>query len=71
MTNHEELGVKLKNCQLKKFESTAKHKTGTTLRMTNKKIQDEELPHESFLTTRQKTKYYLCFNFQSLNPLIY
>ena len=52
MANHEELGVKLKNCQLKKLESTAKHKTGTTLRMTKKNFQDEELPHESFLTTR-------------------
>ena len=30
--------------------------TGTTLRITKKKFQDEELPDELFLKTRQKAK---------------
>ena len=30
--------------------------TGTTLRITKKKFQDEELPNELFLTTRQKAE---------------
>ena len=33
-----------------------KHNGKTTLRITKKNFQDEELPHESLLTTRQKTK---------------
>ena len=40
----------------KKLESAAKIKTGTTLRITKKNFQDEQLPHELFLRTRQKTK---------------
>ena len=56
MTNHEEARVKLTNCQLNKLNSAAKNKTGTTLRITKKNFQDEELSHELFLTTRQKAK---------------
>ena len=41
--------------QLYKLKSTAKNKTGTTLRITKKHFQDEELHRELFLT-RQKTK---------------
>ena len=33
-----------------------KNKTGAILRVTKKYFQDEELPHELFVTTRQKTK---------------
>ena len=56
MENYEEARVKLTNAQLNKLKSTATNKTGTTLRITKKKFQDEELPHERFLSTRQKTK---------------
>ena len=56
MVNYEEARVKLTNTQLSKLKSTAKIKTGTTLRITKKNFQDEELPHELFITTRQKTK---------------
>ena len=44
MANYEEARVKLKN------------KTGTTLRITKKYFQDEELPYELSITARQKTK---------------
>ena len=36
--------------------SAAKNKTGAILRLNKKKFEDEELPHELFLTTRQTTK---------------
>ena len=38
------------------MKSAVNNKTGTTLRITKKNFQDEELPHELFLTARQKTK---------------
>ena len=56
MTKFEEPRVKLTNTQLNKLKSAAKHKAGTTLRITKKNFHDGELPQELFLTTRQKTK---------------
>ena len=56
MANYEKTRVKLTNAKLKKIKSTPKYKTVTTLRTTKKKFQDEQLPHELFLTARQKTK---------------
>ena len=48
--------VKLTNTKLNKLKSAAKNKTGTILRINKKNFEDEELPHELFLTTRQTTK---------------
>ena len=48
--------LNLTNTYLSKLKSSAKNKTATTLRITKKNFQDEELPHELFLTTRQRTK---------------
>ena len=59
MVSYEKAWVKLTYNQLKKLESTAKNKAETTLRITKKNsqyFQYEELPHELYLTTRQKTK---------------
>ena len=56
MANYEKTRVKLINSQLNKLKSTAKNKTGTTLRISNKNLQDEEMPRELFLTTAQITK---------------
>ena len=39
-----------------KLKSTARNKTRATSRITKKNFQDEEVPHELFLTTRKKTK---------------
>ena len=61
MENYEEAEVKLTNSQLKKLKFEANNKTETTLRITMKNFQDEELPHELFLTTRQKTKMWNAF----------
>ena len=56
MTNCQELVVKLTNTQLIKLKSAAKNKTETILRLNKKNFEDEELPHDWFLTTRQITK---------------
>ena len=56
MVNHQEERVKFKNTLLNKLKSAAKNNTGTILRLYKKNFEDEELPHELFLTTRQTTK---------------
>ena len=55
MANYQEARVKLTNTQLNKLKSAAKYKTGTILRLNKKSFEDEELPHELFLT-KQTTK---------------
>ena len=56
MENYQKVRVKLRNRQLNKLKSTAKFKTRAVLRITNRNFKHEELPHELFPTTRQKTK---------------
>ena len=56
MANYQGASVKLTNTQLSKLKSGAKNKSRTTLRLTKKNFEDQELPHELFLTTRQTTK---------------
>ena len=56
MANYQEARVKLINAQLNKLRSAAKNKTGTILRLNKKNFEDEELPHEFFLTIIQTTK---------------
>ena len=46
----------LTNTQLNELKSAAENQTGTILRINKKNFEDEELPHELFLTTRQTTK---------------
>ena len=43
-----------KEVSCKKYN--AKNKTGTALRITQKNLQDEELPHKLLLTRRQKSQ---------------
>ena len=56
MASSGEVTVKLTNNHLENLRSAAKNKTGSTLMITKKNIQDEELPHELFLSTKQRTK---------------
>ena len=56
MMNYEEAKNKLTNTQLNKLKSAAKNNTGTSLKITKKNFQDEELPLELFLPRKQKTK---------------
>ena len=56
MVEYSKVNVKLTDTQLKKLKTAVKNKTGTTLRMSLKMFGENDLPHESLLTTRQKTK---------------
>ena len=56
MANYQEGRFKPTSTQLNKLKSVAKNKAGTILRIDKKKIEDKELSHELFLTTRQTTK---------------
>ena len=56
MANYQEAIVKLTNTQLNKLKSAAKNNTGTTLKITKKNFQNEELPQELILTTGKITK---------------
>ena len=56
------VNVKLSETQLKKLKTAVKNKTGTTLRMSLKMLDRNNLSHELFLTTRQKTKLRNAYN---------
>ena len=56
MVEYSKVNVKLSDAQLKKLKTAVKNKTGTTLRMSLKMLDGNDLPHELLLTTRQKTK---------------
>ena len=59
MVKYSKVNVKLTDRQLK---TAVKNKTGTTLRMSFKMFDKNDLPHELLLTTRQKTKLKNAFN---------
>ena len=56
MVAYNKVNVKLSDTQLKKLKNAVKYKTGTTLRISLKIFNGNNLPHELLLTTRQKTK---------------
>ena len=62
MVEYSKVNVKLSDIQLKKLKAAVKDKTGITLRMSLKMFAENDLPHESLLTTRQKTKLTNAFN---------
>ena len=62
MVEYSKVNVKLSDTQLKKLKTAVKDKTGTTLRMSLKMFDGNDLPHELLLTTRQKTKLRNAFN---------
>ena len=56
IANYQGTRVNLKNKQLNKFKSAAKNKSGTIWIINKKNFEDDKLPHELFLTTRQTNK---------------
>ena len=62
MVEDSKVNVKLSDTQLKKVKTAVKDKTGTTLKMSLKMFNGNDLPHELLLTTRQKTKLRNAFN---------
>ena len=53
---------KINRYTTEKNENCCKNKTGRTLRISLKTFDGNDLPHELFLTTRQKTKLRNAFN---------
>ena len=62
MVEYSKANVKLSDTQLKNLKIAVKNKTRTTLRMSLKMLDGNDLPHELLLTTRQKTKLRNAFN---------
>ena len=62
MVEYSKVNVKLLDAQLKKLKTAVKKKTETTLRMSLKMLDVNDLPHELLLTTGQKTKLRNAFN---------
>ena len=62
MVEYTEANVKLSDSQIKKPKDAVKNNTGTTLRVSLKMFNGNDLPHELLLTTRQKTKVRNAFN---------
>ena len=62
MVEYTGVNVKLTDAQLKNLKTAVKDKIGTTLRMSFKKFDGNDLPHQLLLTTRQKVKLTNAFN---------
>ena len=62
MVEYTKVNVKLSNTQIKKLKDAVKKNTGTTLRISLKMFNVNNLPHKLLLTTRQKTKIINAFN---------
>ena len=67
MIEYIKVNVKLSDTRLKKLKNAVKNKTGTTLRISLKIFNGNNLPHELLSTTRQKTKLRNAFNNMSTN----
>ena len=62
MVEYSKVNVKLLDTQLKKLKDAVKNNTRTTLRMSLKMFNENNLPHQLLLTKRQKTKLRNAFN---------
>ena len=62
MVEYTKVNVKLFSSQLKKLKDAVSNNAETTLRISLKMFNGNNLPHELLLTTRQKTKIRNAFN---------
>ena len=62
MVEYSKVNVKLSDAYLEKLKTAVKKKPGTTLRMSLKMLDENDLAHKLLLTTRQKTKLGNAFN---------
>ena len=62
MVEYSKVNVKLSDRQLKQLKNAAKGETGTTMRVSLKMLDGNDLPRELLLTTRQKAKLKNAFN---------
>ena len=56
MVEYNKVNVKLSDRQLKQLKTAVKNKIRTTLRVSLKMLDGNDLPHELLLTIRQKNK---------------
>ena len=56
MVEYSKINCKLTNVQFNKLKKSVKSNEGATLRLGIKNFNEDELPHELLLTTRQNTK---------------
>ena len=70
MVEYTKVNVKLTDVQLKKLKTAVKDRTGTTLRISLKMFDGNDLPYELLLTTRQKSKLRNTFNNYMIYQLI-
>ena len=69
MVEYSKANVQLTDTQLMKLKTAVKNQTGTTLRMSLKMLDENDLPHELLLATRQKTKLRNAFNNNMLTDI--
>ena len=62
MVEYTKVNVRLSNGQLKKLKDAVSNNTGTTLRISLKMFNGNNLPHELLRTAGQKTKIRNAFN---------
>ena len=62
MVSYTKVNVKLSDSQIKKLKDAVSNNIGTTLRISLKIFNGNNLPHELLLITRQKTKIRNAFN---------
>ena len=62
MVEYTKVNVRLSDSQIKKLKDAVSNNTGTTLRISLKMFNGNNLLHELLLTTRQKTKIRNAFN---------
>ena len=62
MVEYNKVNVKLSDTQLKKLKTAVKDNTETTLKISLKMFNGNDLPYDLLLTTRQKTKLRHAFN---------
>ena len=56
MFEYKKVNAWVSDLQLNRLKSAVKNQTGVTLKMNIKMFNENNLPHELLLTTRQKTK---------------
>ena len=62
MVGYSKVNIKLSHTQLKKLKTAVKNKAGTSLRMSLKTLNGNNLHHGLLRTARQKTKLKNAFN---------
>ena len=69
MVEYTKVNVRLSDSQLKELKYAVRNNTGTTLRISFKMFNGDNLSHELLLTTRQKTKIRNAFNYNTCTDI--